>query len=264
MAKINRRIEKLAKKVEEISGKLSSIQNERLPTASISSRIDSLGQLPSPDTRATTSSSFSVSDSAARPTSYITSWSETDFAPTLHSNGRERDIIDRGVLTLEHARTLLDMFHHSYAKHFPFLILSPDTTVESLRHQKPFLFLCIMAITLFSDAPLQRFLGKEIQKQVSTRVVVRNEHCLDLLQGLLLYTAYNHHFFTLAAQQIYLMLQLALTLVHEMGLYRPARSRQFEVASPELGKPGNAERYGRRTAEELRTFLGILVLSDEY
>lgn len=122
-----------------------------------------------------------------------------------------------------------------------------------------------MAVSAFDNSPLQRLLGKELQKQIAIRIILRDEKNLDLLQGLLVHIAYYHYFFTRENQQMYLMVQLALTLVHELGLHHSARpGKHLEGASTHWGKMGSAETYGERSGEELRSFLGIFILADEY
>ncbi|KAJ9200792.1 transcriptional regulator family: Fungal Specific TF [Paecilomyces variotii] len=262
------RVEKLEERLAELVSELSHINNHQRqrtpsPTSSIA-RTTSLGKLPSTVPQYTGSPPISVPGSASNPGTNVASWNETVPAPSLLHDDEGTDIIDRGILTMDYARALFDTFRYSYTIHFPFVILPPDTTAECLRRKKPFLFLSIMAAAAVSNPSLQRLLGTEIRQQIATRIIIRNEKNLDLLQGLLVHLAYHHFFFAPENHQTYLIVNLALTLVHELGLNHSARlKKNLDGVPTELGKMGSAERYGQRTTEEIRTFLGIFVLSEE-
>jgi hypothetical protein len=260
---IKRRVQKLEERLEELSSQISNLPIRPPPPTTSAAQTTLFGKLPSATRRYVSPLPISGPGSASNSASYVASWSEAASTSSLLHDDDGCDIVDRGLLTLDCARTLLDTFRFSYTNYFPFVILPPDTTVESLRREKPFLFLSIVAVAVFGNTPLQRLLGKEMQKQIASRIVMRNEKSLDILQGLLVHLAYYHYFFSRENQQTYLMIQLSLTLIYELGLHHPARPKRFEEGPTEWGKMGSAERYGKRTAEEIRTFLGIFVVSDE-
>jgi hypothetical protein len=258
---INRRVQKLEERLEELFSRISNIHTQ--PSPITSAQTTPFGKLPSTAPQHIGSSPIHGAGSASNSASHVASWSEAASTPSLVHDDGGCDIVDRGLLTLDCARTLFDTFRCSYMNYFPFVILPPDTTVESLRRVKPFLFLSILAVAVLGNSHLQRLLGKEMQKQIAVRIVMRNEKTLDILQGLLVHLAYYHYFFSRENQQMYLMIQLSLTLIYELGLHHPGRPKTAEGGPIEWGKMGSAERYGKRTAEEIRTFLGIFVLSDE-
>lgn len=263
----HRRLQKLEERLDELVSQLSHTNDQRQTTLSTSptTRTASLGKPPSTLRQCSGPPPISVPGSASNPGSNVTSLTEAVSTPSFLRGDNGTDIIDRGILTLDYARTLFDTFRYSYTTYFPFLILPPNTTAESLRRNKPFLFLSIMAVAAFSNSSLQRLLGREIQTQIATKIVMRNEKSLDILQGLLVHLAYYHYFFTPENHQTHLLVHFTLALVHELGLHHsPRLKKKFDGAPTELGKMGSAERYGTRTAEEIRTFLGIFVLSDEY
>ncbi|KAH8806171.1 hypothetical protein F5884DRAFT_470427 [Xylogone sp. PMI_703] len=265
------RVQKLEEKLEGLIKELGQLHNQNSSTLQTSSSSSS-AQATSPEKLPSTTSqdvlSSSVSVPSATPNIKLptggSSWSDAAPTPSLLHDDDSTDIIDRGILTLDYARTLLDTFNYSYAAFFPFIVLPASTTVESLRREKPFLFLVIMAAAAFSNTPLQHFLGKEIQKQVAIKMIVCNERSLDMLQGLVIYLAYGQYFFSAENQQITLMTQLALTLVFELGLHHSPRPKKFVGPPEDFGKMGSAERCGKRTTEEIRAFLAIFVLSDDY
>ncbi|KAJ9296261.1 transcriptional regulator family: Fungal Specific TF [Paecilomyces variotii] len=154
------RVEKLEERLAELASKLSHINHQRQLTpspASTTARITSLGRLPSTVPQYTGSPPISVPGSASNPGTNAISWNETVSAPSLLHDDDGTDIIDRGILNMDYARTLFDTFRYSYTPNFLFVILPPDTTAECLHHKKPFLFLSIMATAAFSNPSLQRY-----------------------------------------------------------------------------------------------------------
>lgn len=131
-------------------------------------------------TRMRDSSSTSLSPNSAKR-------SDNDSPPTESAAG---DVIDQGLLSMEAAETLLEIFKNKMTPHFPFVVIPPDTSAECLRHEKKFLFLAILASASFMDMPLQRRLGMEVKKAVAARMISDGEVTFELLQGLLVYLAW--------------------------------------------------------------------------
>jgi hypothetical protein len=86
----------------------------------------------------------------------------------------------------EISNILLNRFRDEMSPFFPFVILSPSVTADQLREQRPFLFLCVMAISCH-DTAQQLYFGKQVTKQLAERMVVNTERSLDLLLGILTY-----------------------------------------------------------------------------
>jgi hypothetical protein len=167
------------------------------------------------------------------------------------------DIIDRGFVSLHDAKALLEVFRNSFCPHFPFVVLGANATVESLRRESPFLLLSIMAVTMSSDSPLQRCLGYEIKKIITARMILRCEKSMDLLQGLLVHGAWYHYFFLPNKQQMFLMLQLCVTLLYELGLDKHPKDKKLKFMS-EAGLDQGTESV--RTPAEKRALLGTYSL----
>ena len=150
----------------------------------------------------------------------------------------------------------LEIFQRSFVNYFPFVVVSSTVSVEALRYNNPFLFLCIMAVTSFEDPPLQRRLGQEIKKQICDRLVMRHEVSMDLLQGLLVSLAWYQYFCLPGKHQYFLMLQLCVNMCHELRL-----------DLNEKGKRGleKAQNHGRaQNSAEMRALLGTYCLSSMY
>lgn len=116
--------------------------------------------------------------------------SRTRSTSVTESDDGDKDIIDRGILSLETAENYLESFKSILTPHFPFVVISPQVSAVHLRHEKPFLFLAIMASTSYDNMPLQRSLGAEVKIAVASRVILNGEVSFDLLQGLLVFLAW--------------------------------------------------------------------------
>lgn len=86
--------------------------------------------------------------------------------------------------TLPEAEENLKIFLTKQLKYFPFVYISPTTTAEQLRQERPFLWLCIMAISSKIIAQ-QQSLNNRVQNIVAQRLLYESEYSLDLLLGLL-------------------------------------------------------------------------------
>lgn len=78
----------------------------------------------------------------------------------------------------------------SKASNFPFVLVPPKMTLDSLRREKPFLLLSILTFAAFSNEKLQLKLELELRQSLSKRIIVDSEKSLDLLQGVLVYLAW--------------------------------------------------------------------------
>ena len=80
----------------------------------------------------------------------------------------------------------LTIFHTHKSKYFPFVYIPSTTTAQQLREERPFLWLCIMAIASRSTAQ-QQVLGSKIRRTLAEEMLLKSEQNLDLLLGLLAY-----------------------------------------------------------------------------
>lgn len=150
----------------------------------------------------------------------------------------------------------LETFRRGFVNYFPFVVVPPTVSVEALRYDNPFLFLCIMAVTSFEYPNLQRRLGQEIKKQICDRLVMGHEVSMDLLQGLLVFVAWYQYFCVPGKHQYFLMLQLCVNMCYELRLdLNEKGKRGLEEAQPQ----GKA-----RNPAEMRALLGTYCLSSMY
>lgn len=109
------------------------------------------------------------------------------------TNIATKDVIGRGLLSLETATRYLETFKTVLSPHFPFVVIPPSMSVHQLRQTKPFLFLAVLASASYDDLSLQRILGDEVKKAVASRIILGGEVSFDSLQGLLVFLAWYMH-----------------------------------------------------------------------
>lgn len=85
---------------------------------------------------------------------------------------------------------MLDIFRDELTQHFPFVVVPPAANAGEMKRKKPFLFLAIMMMACRHDVPRQGEVAKAIREIISQRILMKNEHTLDMLQGMLLYLAW--------------------------------------------------------------------------
>lgn len=72
---------------------------------------------------------------------------------------------------------------------FPFIVVPAHVTPDQLRQEKPFLYLNISMVAC-QNAPRQREISGIVKEYVAEHIVLRGEHSLDLLEGLLVHLAW--------------------------------------------------------------------------
>jgi hypothetical protein len=97
-----------------------------------------------------------------------------------------QDVISKGVVDFEQAEESVRFFQ-TKAPNFPFVLVSPQTSLDLLRREHPFLLLSILAFGAQANLALQNKLELELRESLSKKVIVNGERSLDLLQGLLIY-----------------------------------------------------------------------------
>ena len=103
---------------------------------------------------------------------------------------RSKDVIHKGLLTIDAANLLLNEFRATLMPHCPFVVISPQISAEGLRRDKPFLFLAILTAALYDNMPLQRTLEKEVKKMISDCMIFDGPVSFEILQGLLVHLAW--------------------------------------------------------------------------
>ncbi|KAK7754760.1 hypothetical protein SLS62_003320 [Diatrype stigma] len=140
------------------------------------------------------------------------------------------DVIEDGFLTMERANHLVGIYKTTLTTHFPFVVIPPQTSAETLRHERPFLFLAVLAASSFHDMPLQRILGGVLKQTVNDRMIQGATSSFEFLQGLLVFLAWSH--FHPKPRRYSQFLQLAISIVSDLRLDRkPIGSWENHVGS---------------------------------
>ncbi|KAL4934161.1 Zn(II)2Cys6 transcription factor [Aspergillus undulatus] len=133
---------------------------------------------------------------------------------------QEKEVLFHPAITSHLANALLSKYITHKQLHFPFVIIQPGTTVTALFRKSPFLLLCVLTASLEYDTRLQDELESVVRKEIAARVVVGVERDLDILQGLLVHAAwYQYHWRTYHTHG-YMLLQMAVMVVVDLGLDR--------------------------------------------
>lgn len=96
------------------------------------------------------------------------------------------DVISKGIVEFAQAEESVRFFQ-TKAVNFPFVVVPPPMTLDSLRRERPFLLLSILSFSAQSNIKLQSVLELELREALSRKFVVNGEKSLDLLQGILVY-----------------------------------------------------------------------------
>ncbi|KAH8888428.1 hypothetical protein GQ53DRAFT_843406 [Thozetella sp. PMI_491] len=179
-------------------------------------------------------------------------------APTPTSSGLSPAAFEPSVEEVDEG---LGIFRTRMLKFFPFLHLTDD--IQWLRQERPFLFLCIIAVS--SKSTPRRFaLCKEIKQTLAQRIFLDGQGLvnLDLLLGLLTFLSWgNDQLLNCNPHILSRFTQLAMTITFELRLNHPfgTQKKMLPVEkSPEdcFGPTGTT-----RTLEERRALLGCYIMS---
>jgi hypothetical protein len=115
----------------------------------------------------------------------------THILPPLSSWGSYdlQDVIGKGIISFEEAESCLQTYR-SNSPNFPFVLLHDRMTLDTLRREKPFLLLAVLAMASISNVQRQNKIEAELKESLSRRVIINGEKSLDLCQGLMVYLAW--------------------------------------------------------------------------
>ncbi len=94
-------------------------------------------------------------------------------------------------INYDKAERNLSIYQTQMSCYFPFVVIPPTTTSQLLRQSKPFLWQAINLVASQRGSSLQSALDKELLQSLSEKLVIRGERSLDVLQGLLVYIAFE-------------------------------------------------------------------------
>ncbi|PYH71708.1 uncharacterized protein BO88DRAFT_451392 [Aspergillus vadensis CBS 113365] len=129
------------------------------------------------------------------------------------------DFIDRELLNIAEGEELLLKFRTDLMPLFPFVPID-EANFGKLREKSPFLLLCIMTACLEHKPALQQKFELEVRSVISTRIMMNMERDMDILRGLLVHIAWSHYHWRNYHTQVYMLLQMAMAIVVDLGLDR--------------------------------------------
>ncbi|KAF7957987.1 hypothetical protein EAE96_003554 [Botrytis aclada] len=173
--------------------------------------------------------------------------------------GALHDVISKCIVSTKQAEEALKGFA-SRASSFPFVLLPPQASLESLRHERPMLLLGILASTSQNNIPVQHLLESELRETISSRTIVHGEKSIDLLQGLLLYLAWYHNHYNPEKENLFQLTQMANAMVIDLGLHRPKFGEVQTSYSNTLGFEC-PKKFTPAQIEEKRTLIGCFCLT---
>jgi hypothetical protein len=169
------------------------------------------------------------------------------------------DPVEVGLLEEDEAIRLLHEFRQESCNSFPFVIVEPAMDVITLRREQPFLFLSIMAAITYKTPSVQCVLAASFQEQVAVRIVQSSHKGLEMLQGLLVFSAHYHYYYKPSKQQLALMIQMSVAMAQELGLSKKCRNRDVFDTTPILSVADDRAILGTyylAAAYVLRTTIG--------
>ncbi|KAJ6189815.1 hypothetical protein N7519_004723 [Penicillium mononematosum] len=178
---------------------------------------------------------------------------------------------------------LMEVFFKRMFPLFPFLMIPPNITAEQLRREKPFLYLNISMVAC-QNAPRQRELVDAVKEYVAEHIIVREEHSLDLLQGLLINVAWfisvsrfprprerlpdvlkveeEPHHVVRSTAHLDTFVHLLVAQSFSLGLNQVNYQKNFNYTLTYLKEAMNEDPHNPvRTLEERRTYLGCYYLT---
>ncbi|KAI0181837.1 hypothetical protein GGR52DRAFT_57594 [Hypoxylon sp. FL1284] len=152
------------------------------------------------------------------------------------------------------AEEQLGIFRLAFISHFPLVHIPATTTAYELRRQRPFLWLLAMALSTRSTT--QQFAMEEtIWHIISRKIVTEHLMNLDLLLGVVCFSAW-YHYFKQEKPFMCMLTQLAVSLAFDLGIHQDAAAnppRRSRVLAPSPHRP--------RTMEERRTIIAVFRLT---
>jgi hypothetical protein len=151
-------------------------------------------------------------------------------------------------ISLVHMQMLLDTYRNMI-EFFPFVSLPKDYCCQDLMQHRPMLMFAVLTVSSYDSMQLQTTLSREFRK-VATIRIMKGEKSLDLLQGLLVFIAWHHHYMDAQAASIPMLLQLCLGIANDLGLDSISRTARSPL-----------QKEDPRDREAKRAYLGCYYLS---
>lgn len=146
------------------------------------------------------------------PESALSFWESLN--DTVSGLGR-LDPVVRSI-SIIHMQSLLETYR-TMTEFFPFVLLPKECFCGDLIQQRPIFLFAVLTAASFDSSQLQISLSREFRK-VAMAKIMNGEKSLDLLQGLLVFIAWHHHYMDAHAASVHLLLQICVGIAGDLGL----------------------------------------------
>lgn len=188
--------------------------------------------------------------------------------PAYTNNPTERDIVDRGLVSMELASQLFARFRNQMMPHLPCIVFPAEYTVSDLRRTQPTLFLSVMTAASGEQHALQRVLQKELMQTLATKVVATGEKSIELVQALNVAVIWYWPPEYFEELKFYQLVHMAAVMAIDIGLGRSRTGSKRTGFAPSDGIGWRDHHAGRRvplpdptTLESRRTWLTCYYLA---
>ncbi|CAD6590339.1 MAG: hypothetical protein ASARMPRED_004732 [Alectoria sarmentosa] len=182
-----RRVAQLEQKLDGLVTLLTSNQS----TLAMAPLSQASGVL-SPTSPVSLNSNASTAEpSTATPQSISSDRETTDltFAPAAENVSVTSQEVPQLKPDGQEAEILLLEFKTNMTEQFPFVVIDSDSTSQSLHNERPLLWKAIMGAASHGNSDRQMALGANLLEDLTTRLLLKAEKSLDLLQALLVFIA---------------------------------------------------------------------------
>ncbi|KAL4950410.1 hypothetical protein BDW69DRAFT_187386 [Aspergillus filifer] len=227
---------------------------------------DSINLLLGQMARESTSSSDNPSNSGAIESSgpnttrsTTLSAQSTNLTPETHI----ADVISKtstpADLTPKQAEDYLLIFKTHFLPCFPCIYLPPEVREQELRQQRPFTWLCIMAIASKHVAQ-RRALGDKAKSIVAERMILAHENTdIDILHGLLIFLGWSNQQIH-QKPNLHVYTQLVNAAVYELGIHNPSAKSKMTPLCVHTDK-GEDTHVAGQVMEERRAALAAFLVN---
>jgi hypothetical protein len=140
----------------------------------------------------------------------------------------------------EEAEALLCIFSDQMLPLLPLLHFSPEVTARDLRSSHPFLVQAVLAVTTPTLARKQA-LGDRFKQNIAQAMIGQSHSTLDMLLGLLVYTAWSFDHFLSQSRSLLRYIQMAISIVFELKLNQARAEQPSEaILFPTAARPNHA------------------------
>lgn len=165
----------------------------------------------------------------------------------------DSDVVDRGIVSLEGAYQLFQSYNENLVQHYPGVVFAADFTAEECRRTKPALFLAVIAAAAGQKDPcLYSILNVEVLKVYATRMVMRHEKSLELVQALIVSCVWYRPPGSYGHLKFYEYIHMAATMAVDIGLGKNPKDSRSRRG---IGAKTEAEVLSSEDIENRRTFL---------